>query len=209
MKIPSRLALLFCVVACASVSATAQSTSQAPANMSFGQSPANDVANELGLVNKSLQTLNSRLQAISEELLNPEKKEDDNSGERLKKISTNFDLLMHAEERAEVLRKQLIDLVEKETSYKIRMSQIDEDMQPQNIAQSMAGIGTTRTSEIRDTRRRSLENEKRGTESLLMITSQSRMRLEEDVRQADQLVSKLRQRLFPLIDREIDKLSPN
>ena len=50
-------------------------------------------------------------------------------------------------------------------------------------------------SEIRETRRRVLENEKRGVESLLQITSQSRLRLEEDVRQADQLVSKLRQRL--------------
>src|SRR5262249_18571860 len=139
----------------------------------------------------------------------PKKEEDDNSNERLRRISTNFDLLTHAEERAEVLRKQLIDLIEKETSYKIRMSQIDEDMRPENIAQSMAGIGTTRTPEIRDTRRRSLENEKRGLDSLLAITTQSRMRLEEDVRQADQLVSKLRQRLFPLINREIEKLNPN
>jgi hypothetical protein len=39
------------------------------------------------------------------------------------------------------------------------------------------------------------------------VTVQSRIRLEEDVRQADLLVTKLRQRLFPLIDREIDKIS--
>jgi hypothetical protein len=73
----------------------------------------------------------------------------------------------------------------------------------------LSGIGTTRTTELRDTRRRVLENERKGIESLLNLTSQSRIRLEEDVRQADQLVSRLRQRLFPLIEKEIDKINPN
>jgi hypothetical protein len=63
--------------------------------------------------------------------------------------------------------------------------------------------------ELRDTRRRVLENEKRGFESLLAQISQSRVRLEEDVKQADALVSRLRQRILPLIDREIEKLNPN
>ena len=209
MKLAFRLVLLFCFPITISIASFAQGASQNPANENPQQLAGNNnVAAELGLVSNSLQTLNARLQSISEELLSPDKKEDDNSNERLKRISTNFDLLTHAEERAEVLRKQLIDLIEKETSYKIRMSQMDEDMQPQNIAQSMAGIGTTRTPEIRDTRRRSLENEKHGLENLLALTTQSRLRLEEDVRQADQLVSRLRQRLFPLINREIEKL-PN
>ena len=72
----------------------------------------------------------------------------------------------------------------------------------------MVGIGGTRTAEMRDTRRRVLENDKRGVENLLNITVQSRIRLDEDVRQADQLVGRLRQRLFPLIEKEIDKINP-
>jgi hypothetical protein len=38
---------------------------------------------------------------------------------------------------------------------------------------------------------------------------QSRIRLEEDVKQADALVSRLRQRLFPAIERQIEKINPN
>jgi len=155
---------------------------------------------------KSLQTLNNSLQAISDELLSPDSRQSDN--EKLKQISTNLDLLMHTEERAEVLRKQLIELIEKETAYRTRLTQMDEDMRPENIERAMSGIGTTRTAELRDTRRRSLESERKGLESLLFLTSQSRIRLEEDVRQADLLVSKLRQRLFPLIDKQIEKLNP-
>ena len=178
----------------------------------FGQAqpPSADdsLTNEVAALRKSLQTLNNRLQAISDELLSPGKRQEDKSLDSVKKVTTNLDLLAHAEERAEVLRKQLIELIEKETAYKTRMAQFDEDLRPENIERSMVGIGGTRTAEMRDTRRRVLENEKKGIENLLNVTVQSRMRLEEDVRQADQLVSKLRQRIFPLIEKEIDKINP-
>jgi hypothetical protein len=155
-----------------------------------------------------LQTLNNRLKVITDELLAPDKKSEDKSIETVKKVATGLDLLAHAEERAEVLRKQLIELIEKETAYKSRMTQFDEDLRPENIERSMVGIGGTRTAEMRDTRRRVLENDKKGVDNLLSVTVQSRLRLEEDVRQADQLVTRLRQRLFPLIEREIDKINP-
>lgn len=179
---------------------------------SYAQTSAPPVSDQLtgevAALRKSLQTLNNRLQTISDELLGPEKKTEDKSVDPVKKVTTNLDLLTHAEERAEVLRKQLIDLIEKETAYRSRMTQFDEDLRPENIERSMASIGGTRVAEMRDQRRRVLENDRRGVESILNITVQSRLRLEEDVRQADLLVSKLRQRLFPLIDREIEKIPP-
>jgi hypothetical protein len=168
--------------------------------------PADPVANEIAQLRKTLQTLNNRLQAITAELLSPDPKQNDN--EKLKQVASNLDLLAHTEERAEVLRKQLIELIEKETAYRTRLTQMDEDMRPESIERSMAGIGGTRTAEMRDTRRRSLDSERKGVESLLAITSQSRLRLEEDVRQADLLVAKFRQRLFPLIEKQLDKLNP-
>src|SRR5262245_10496463 len=208
MTLPSRLVILTArlLLLCAS-SRTDRAASQAP-EPSPGTNSTDAVANELGLLSKSLQTLNSRLKAISEELLVPDSKQEKEQNERLKKISTNFDLLTRAEERAEILRKQLIELIEKETAHKIRLTQLEEDMRPENIERSMSAIGTTRTVELRDNRRRTLENEKRGVENLLSITSQARLRLEEEVRQADQMVSKLRMRLFPLIEKEIDKITP-
>jgi hypothetical protein len=214
---PKSLAALICFPILFAVPSFAQSVARSPANAAVldrspsgpqNSSPTDPIANEISLLRKSLQTLNTRLQAISEELLAPAT-QDDNSNEKVKRIATNLDLLMHTEERAEVLRKQLIELIEKETSFRSRMAPIDEDLRPENIERALSGIGTTRTPELRDTRRRVLENERKGLESLLVLTTQSRIRLEEDVRQADQLVSRLRQRLFPLIEREIEKISPN
>src|SRR5580765_849408 len=196
MKIPFRLPLLmaFCFL-------PALASAQTP------QNPANDpLTNEVAALRQSLQTLNNRLKTISDELFAPDKKSEDKSLDSVRKVVTNLDLLAHAEQRAEVLRKLLIELIEKETAYKSRMAQFDEDLRPENIERSMVGVGGTRTVEMRDTRRRVLENDKRGTDNLLSVTVQNRIRLEEDVRQADQLVSRLRQRLFPLIEKEIDKI---
>lgn len=166
------------------------------------------VASEIDLLRKSVQTLNARLREISEKLSATDPKQGSAANDKQNLIAPNLELLARAEDRAGILRKQLIEVIEKETSYKSRLAQIDEDMRPENIERTLSGVGTTRTAEIRDVRRRSLEIEKRGLEGLLNLASQNRLRLEEDVRQADSLVSRLRQRLLPLIDREIDKISP-
>lgn len=211
MKIVSMFVSILFVGAILAAPALAQREAYSPAkvNQAEAQSsaPANQteqIAIELAQLRKSLQTLNTRLQTIAEELLSPDANQSDN--QKLKQIAGNLDMLTHAEERAEVLRKQLIELIEKETAYRTRLTQMEEDLRPENIERSLSGYGTTRTPELRETRRRSLESEKRGLESLLSVTAQSRLRLEEDVRQADQLVSKFRQRLFPLIERQLDRL---
>jgi len=210
--------ILICGLTLFSVQTLAQSvrqgTSTPPGQEQLASLPPNSnsmeaVANQIDLLRKSVQTLSTRLREISDRLLAPDAKANDNSNDKVKRISANMELLGRVEERAEILRKQLLELIEKETAYKSRMAQIDEDIRPENIERALSGIGTTRTVELRDTRRRVLENERKGLESLLNQTTSSRIRLEEDVRQADSLVTKLRQRLLPLIEKEIEKITPN
>jgi hypothetical protein len=160
-----------------------------------------------------LQTLNTRLREISEKMFGPDApaKPGEAPDERQKRIAQNLDLLSRTEQRAEVMRKQLIELTEKETTFKNRLVQIDEDMRPDSIDRSVmlvGSIGSTRTSDLRETRRRILDNERKGVESLYNQTAGARARLEEDVRQADALVARLRMRLLPLIEKEIDKINP-
>ena len=211
---------LICAVMLLGVHASAQTTERRPSvsNPQTQEQPAgapasaDPVANEIGLLRKSLQTLNTRLRDISEKMFGPDTpaKPGEAADERQKRIALNLDLLSRTEQRAELMRKQLIDLTEKETHFKNRLVQIDEDMRPDSIDRSLmvGSIGTTRTSDLRETRRRVLDNERRGVESLYNQTSQSRARLEEDVRQADALVARLRLRLLPLIEKEIDKINP-
>ena len=187
--------------------ATASGQEQSASLPSNGNS-IEAVANEIDLLRKSLQTLNARLREVSDKLPAADARKSGGSDDKQGRIVLSLDLLGRAEDRAGILRKQLLELIEKDTSYKSRLAQIDEDMRPENIERALSGVGTTRSSELRDVRRRSLEIERRGLESLVNLTTQGRLRLEEDVRQADSLVSRLRQRLLPLIEKEIEAISP-
>jgi hypothetical protein len=216
----SRLPVVVCVVILFSIPSFAQTSArrqtksppeaqEQPQNLALNANSADAVANEIGLLRKSLQTLNARLREISDKIPAPDANQSGSANDKQNPIALNLDLLTRAEQRAELLRKQLLDLIEKETSLKSRLVQIDEDMRPESIERALNPYGTTRTAELRDARRRALENDRRGVESLLNLTTQSRLRLDDDVKQADLMVFKLRQRILPLIDKEIEKINPN
>jgi len=202
------LATLICLVTVLSISAFAQNAGrESTATQEPTPNSSEGVANEIALLRRSVQSLNASLRDIGEKLLSPDAKNSED--DKHKRILTNLDLLAKAEQRAEMLRKQLIEMMEKETALKSRVVQLEEDMRPENVDRAMSGIGGTRTAEMRDTRRRVLENERKGLESIVSQISLSRIRLQEDVRDADAIVTKLRDRILPIINKEIDKISPD
>ena len=212
----------FPIAVCVLILFSVQSFAQTPERRQSASTPASQeqppglaanatdtVAQELKLLRQSLQALNNRLREISEKVFASDANQSGSPNDKLSRISANLDLLTRAEQRAEVLRKQLLELTEKESSFRGRLVQIEEDIRPEGIERMTNLVGSTRTPELRDNRRRVLENERRGVENLLKQTAESRVRLEEDVKQADSLVYRLRQRLLPLIEKEIDKINPD
>ena len=200
----TQTSLLFFVLLIAPTVAAGQSTASSPAS---GAS-SDDVAKQIGMLRQSVQSLDATLGDIADKLLPVFAKAKDAAAESQNRISGSFTLLMQAEQRAEMLRRQLLDLIEKETLYRSRLTQVEEDMRPENVERTLNPYGTTRTAELRDTRRRALETDRRGYQGLLLLATDSRMRLEGEVRQADALVERLRRALNPLIEKEIDKLTP-
>lgn len=206
--------ILFCIPSLAQTPERRQPTTTAQPQEQSASLPPNAssldvVANEMGLLRKSVQTLNLRLSEISDKVVAPGSSPSGSPTDKTNRLSINLEILTKTEQRAEALRKELLDRIERETSLRSRLAQNDEEIRPESIERALNPIGSTRTVEMRDTRRRVLENERRGFESLLIQTSQSRVRLEDDVRQADALVSRLRQRILPLIDKEVEKINPN
>jgi hypothetical protein len=200
----SRIPLLFSLFVISATVAAGQTTTNPPAT---GVS-SDEVAKQIGMLRTSVQSLDATLNNIADKLIPVFTKAKDDAAQSQGRISGSFTLLTQAEQRAEMLRRQLLELIEKETLYRTRITQIDEDMRPENVERTLAPYGTTRTAELRDTRRRVLETDRRGYVSLLALATEGRTRLEEEVRQADTLAQRLRQRLNPLIEREIDKLTP-
>jgi len=198
----TRLLLGFCVLVVATGVANGQTSSNLPANDSA------EVVKELGMLRQSVQSLDATLSDIGNKMMPALGKGKDAVVETQGRISTAFGLMAQAEQRAETLRRQLLELIEKETLYRVRITQIEEDMRPENVERSLNPYGTTRTAEVRETRRRVLDTDRRGYQTLLALTIESRTKLEEEVKQADALVLRLRLRLYPLLEKEIDKLNP-
>src|SRR5882762_4567954 len=70
-----------------------------------------------------------------------------------------------AQERAARLRAQLSDLQAQQADLQSRLAQLDEDIKPENIERSLAGIGSTHPEDLREARRRQLEIQRKGIQS--------------------------------------------
>ena len=107
----------------------------------------------------------------------------------------DMERLTRAEQRAESLRAQQVDVESKLADLQSRLEQTEYSLRPENIERSAAGYGTTRPEEARDARRRALENEKARLQSQIRILETSKTRLEQSLVTADAEVELLRRRL--------------
>ena len=151
------------------------------------------VESESEKLTKRIKELNSRIQTL-------EGTQQNQYDQKQKRLLLNMDILSRAEQRAESLRKQLFELIDKESSIQTRLDQLSFDIRPEIIERSTAFAGSLRPEELRDTRRKTLESEKRNLENLLTQIQTSRISLEENVRKADLLVDKVRLKLEKEID---------
>ena len=106
----------------------------------------------------------------------------------------DMERLTRAEQRAESLRTQQVDVESKLADLQSRLEQIEYSLKPENIERA-SGYGTVHPEEARDTRRRQLESEKARTQAQIRILETSRTRLETAVNSADAEVDALRRRL--------------
>lgn len=107
----------------------------------------------------------------------------------------DLERLTRAEQRAENLRMQQVDVESKLADLQSRLEQTEYSLKPENIERSAAGYGTTRPEEVRDARRRALESEKSRLQAQIRILETSRTRLEQSLATADAEVELLRRRL--------------
>ena len=90
-----------------------------------------------------------------------------------------------AQELAARLRAQLTDLQAQQADLQSRLTQLDEDIKPENIERSLAGVGSTHPEDLREARRRQLEIQRKGIQSQLDNLATTRARLEAAIATAD------------------------
>ena len=92
-----------------------------------------------------------------------------------------------AAQRVDELRNQLAETQAHETELEARLRQLNEDIKPENIERSLAGVGSTRPEELREQRRRQLTIERDVVSAQLKLLAASRERLENSIRAAEGL----------------------
>jgi len=146
---------------------------------------------------KLIADLNDRIRVL-------ESNKKDDYDQKQKRLALNLDILSKAEQRAESLRKQAFDMMERETVIKSKIEQIENDLRPENIDRNFAFIGSLRPEEAKDARKKSLEAEKLIQQNLLTEVQRTRATLDLNVQKADLLVERLRVRLEADIDAALD-----
>lgn len=107
----------------------------------------------------------------------------------------DMERLTRAEQRAETMRAQLLDVQAKQADLQSKLEQIEYAIKPENIERVVGTFGTLHPEEAREARRRQLEGERSRAQDQLNQLAIGRVRLEAAIATADHEVDVLRERL--------------
>lgn len=147
---------------------------------------------------QSLEELGNRIKNLEAATIQTRNKPDPD--EKQKRLLLNMEILTKAEQRSEGLRKQLFEMMEKETAIRTKIDSLDYHLRPEAIERTTAITGSLRPEELRANRQKSLESEKANLQKLLVEIDKSKASLEISLQRSDALVEKLRTKLEKEID---------
>ena len=120
--------------------------------------------------------------------------------EKQKRLLMNLDILTRAEQRSDSLRKQLFEMIEKESTIRTKLDLIENNIRPETIDREIAFAGTMRPEELRNMRKKNLEIERNSLQLLLVEVQKTKTNIDLNVQRSDSLVEKLRAKLEKEID---------
>jgi hypothetical protein len=191
---------LFTVAACLFfvVSISAQSTSPDPMMISLSI--------EVGKISRSVAQMSDKVSAYVDKMDKmPAAAGGSSITERQQKIAAGLQLLANAEQLLIVRQRFQIELVEKLGTTRTRLAQVERDVMPGSIDRSVQYEGTTKTEELRETRRTALNAERTSLQTVVTQITSSLADTNESVREMQNLVIRLRRQYIPELEREIDR----
>jgi predicted nucleic acid-binding Zn-ribbon protein len=135
---------------------------------------------------QTIQSLSSQVDKLSNKI---------NQMEESQRTLVDLERLSRAEQRSAALWKELRDVEAQQTNLQSRSEELTYALKPENIERSVVGYGTTRPEDLREQRRKQLENEKGRVDKQLEQLAANHARLEQAIAAADAEVDRLRKRL--------------
>lgn len=162
--------------------------------------PINNISIELTSISRSVAALNERMKVFVEKF---EKVGGTTFSEKQQKLVLGLEFLVRSEERLMNLQKAQIEFVEKQGTTRTRLAQVERDAFPQSIDRSVAFEGTTKTEELRESKRTTLQAERASLQALLNQINSTLNDVNEALREAQVQVQRLRKLYLPQMEREI------
>ncbi len=165
--------------------------------------PIANISKETSKISKSLESLNEKLKTFTETFAA-------NQGlkltERQQRLLAAFEYLNRAEQRLATLQLLKINLIEKQSSVKVKIAEIEDGLRPENVDRSVALRGTTNAEELRSNRRQVLNRERTELNALLNEIQNTISETNTEIRQTENFLKSIRQRIFPEIERDLSEL---
>jgi Skp family chaperone for outer membrane proteins len=165
--------------------------------------PMEIIANELVKISKSVEDLNKKLKNFSDTFTS-------NQGLRLtdkqQKLLIAFEFLNRAEQRLVSLQNLKLNLSEKQTSTRLQLARINDDLLPESIDRYVSLRGTTNAEQLREIRRQALQREKNDLTNLIYEIQRDLNEINAEINETDLFLKNLRRRIFPEIEKEISDL---
>ncbi len=165
--------------------------------------PIENISKEITKISKSLESLNEKLKTFTETFSS-------NQGlrlsERQQRLLAAFEYLNRAEQRLATLQILKINLTEKQSSVKVKIADVEDGLRPESVDRSVAMRGTTNAEELRSNRRQLLNREKSELTALLGEIQNTIYETNVEIRQTENFLKSIRQRIFPEIEKELSEL---
>lgn len=118
--------------------------------------------------------------------------------DKYRQVDYTRDQITREEDRIRGLEKDMVELSAREAPLRKRLDEIELQQQPDRIERNLAGVGSTKPEEMRDSVSRQLSIEKRQIQAQLDTIQASRTRNQSFITNAEESIARLKRRLTEL-----------
>lgn len=123
--------------------------------------------------------------------------------EKQQKLLFAFEILNRSEQRLSTLQTLKVQLSERQSSARLLLARINDDLLPESIERYVGARGTTNAEQLRQMRQYTLDKEKFEITKLISDIDRSLDDINRELRQLELLIRNTRDRLFAEINKEL------
>lgn len=173
---------------------------QPAASQMYSVDPMTNISMEMTRVSQNVERLTKQLKEFVEKF---EKVGGMNFTEKQQRLVLGMEMLVRAEQRITAWQKYQIELVEKQGETRAKLAGIEIELRPERIDRSVQFEGTTRTEELRESRRTTLQAERQSLTALMSQIENSLREANDTLRESQALAYRLRRTFLPQIEQEL------